>query len=118
MTMCNDESQHEGLMNKRLLTGTGIALAAVLFGAFNMISSAALRSARFDLTDHQLYTLSDGTKNVLSSLAGTHHAAVLFVEKAGDRTSGNQRLCDTCRRNAGRICTSSWQSAYLASDGP
>ena len=56
-------------MNKRLLTGTGIALAAVLFGAFNMISNAALRSARFDLTDHKLYTLSDGTKNVLSNLA-------------------------------------------------
>jgi ABC-type uncharacterized transport system involved in gliding motility auxiliary subunit len=56
-------------MNKRLLTGTGIALAAVLFGAFNMISNAALRSARFDLTDHKLYTLSDGTKNVLGNLA-------------------------------------------------
>ena len=56
-------------MNKRLLTGTGIALAAVLFGAFNMISSAALRSARFDLTEHKLYTLSDGTNNVLSNLA-------------------------------------------------
>ena len=41
-------------MDKRLLTGTGIALAAVLFGAFNMISNAALRSARFDLTDHKL----------------------------------------------------------------
>ena len=56
-------------MNKRLLTGTGIALAAVLFGAFNMISNAALRSARFDLTEHQLYTLSEGTKNVLGNLA-------------------------------------------------
>lgn len=56
-------------MNKRLLTGTGIALAAVLFGAFNMISSAALRSARFDLTDHKLYTLSEGTNNILSHLA-------------------------------------------------
>jgi ABC-type uncharacterized transport system involved in gliding motility auxiliary subunit len=55
-------------MNKRLLTGTGIALAAILFGAFNMISNAALRSARFDLTEHKLYTLSDGTKNVLRNL--------------------------------------------------
>ena len=55
-------------MNKRVLTGTGIALAAVLFGAFNMISSAALSSARFDLTEHKLYTLSDGTKNVLNNL--------------------------------------------------
>ncbi len=56
-------------MNKRLLTGTGIALAAVLFGAFNMLSNAALRSARFDLTEHKLYTLSEGTKNVLNNLA-------------------------------------------------
>ncbi len=56
-------------MNKRWLTGTGIALAAVLFGAFNMMSNAALRSARFDLTEHQLYTLSEGTKNVLGNLA-------------------------------------------------
>ena len=55
-------------MNKRLLTGTGIALAAVLFGAFNMLSNATLRSARFDLTEHKLYTLSDGTKNVLNNL--------------------------------------------------
>lgn len=55
-------------MNKRLLTGTGIALAAVLFGAFNIMSNAALRSARFDLTDHKLYTLSEGTKNVLANL--------------------------------------------------
>jgi ABC-type uncharacterized transport system involved in gliding motility auxiliary subunit len=55
-------------MNKRLLTGTGIALAAILFGAFNMMSNAALRSARFDLTEHKLYTLSDGTKNVLRNL--------------------------------------------------
>ncbi len=55
-------------MNTRLLTGTGIALAAVLFGAFNMMSNAALRSARFDLTEHKLYTLSEGTKNVLRTL--------------------------------------------------
>jgi len=56
-------------MNKRLLTGTGIALAAVLFVAFNMMSNAALRSARFDLTELKLYTLSEGTKNVLGNLA-------------------------------------------------
>lgn len=55
-------------MNRRVLTGTGIVLAAVLFGAFNMISSAALSSARFDLTEHKLYTLSEGTKNVLNNL--------------------------------------------------
>lgn len=55
-------------MNKKLLTGSGLIMAAVLFGVFNMISNAAFSSARFDLTEHQLYTLSEGTKNVLKNL--------------------------------------------------
>ena len=55
-------------MNKTLLTGTGLVVAAILFGAVNMISNAALSSARFDLTDHKLYTLSEGAKNILENL--------------------------------------------------
>ncbi|WP_454063807.1 Gldg family protein [Candidatus Nitrospira salsa] len=55
-------------MNKTLLTGTGLVIAAVLFGAANMMSNAALSSARFDLTEHQLYTLSEGTKNIMRGL--------------------------------------------------
>ena len=55
-------------MNKKVLTGSGLIMAAVLFGVFNMVSNAAFSSARFDLTEHGLYTLSEGTKNVLESL--------------------------------------------------
>ncbi len=55
-------------MNKTLLTGTGLLLAAALFGAANMISNVALSSARFDLTVNSLYTLSEGTRNILSGL--------------------------------------------------
>jgi len=55
-------------MNARLLTGSGLAMAVVLFFAVNVLSNVALRSARFDLTDQQLYTLSEGTKNILGSL--------------------------------------------------
>ncbi len=58
----------EIVMNKTLLTGSGLLIAAVLFGAFNMASNAAFSSARFDLTEHQLYTLSDGTTNILKNL--------------------------------------------------
>ncbi len=52
-------------MNKTLLTGTGLIIAVVLFGAANMMSNAALSSARFDLTEQKLYTLSEGTKNIM-----------------------------------------------------
>jgi ABC-type uncharacterized transport system involved in gliding motility auxiliary subunit len=55
-------------MNKTLLTGTGLLLAAALFGAVNMISNVTLSSARFDLTANKLYTLSDGARNILSGL--------------------------------------------------
>ncbi len=55
-------------MNKTLLTGTGLLIAAILFGAANMLSSAVLSSARFDLTEHKLYTLSEGTKNIMKGL--------------------------------------------------
>ena len=55
-------------MNARLLTGSGLAIAVVLFFAVNVVSTVAFRSARFDLTEHQIYTLSDGTRNILESI--------------------------------------------------
>jgi len=55
-------------MNKKFLTGSGLVLAAVLFLAVNVFSSLALKSARFDLTDNKLYTLSEGTWNILESI--------------------------------------------------
>jgi len=55
-------------MNAKLLTGSGLAMAVVLFFAVNVLSNVALRSARFDLTDQHLYTLSEGTRNILQSI--------------------------------------------------
>lgn len=55
-------------MNARLLTGSGLAIAVMLFFAVNVFSTVAFRSARFDLTEHQLYTLSEGTRNILETI--------------------------------------------------
>jgi len=55
-------------MTNRLLSGTGLAIAAVLFVAVNIISNATLTSFRLDLTENKLYTLSEGTLNILDSL--------------------------------------------------
>ena len=54
-------------MNK-LLTSTGLLMAIALFLAVNIVSENTLRSARLDLTENQLYTLSEGTKNILTTL--------------------------------------------------
>ena len=55
-------------MNARLLTGSGLAVAVVLFVTVNVLSHVALRSARVDLTEQRLYTLSEGSRNILQSL--------------------------------------------------
>lgn len=56
-------------MNKKqLLTTGGILIALVLFVAVNIISNASFKSLRLDLTDQNLYTLSQGSKNIIGSL--------------------------------------------------
>ncbi len=55
-------------MSKNMLTGAGLGIAVLLFFAVNVFSNVALKSARLDLTEQQLYTLSEGTKKILESL--------------------------------------------------
>jgi len=46
----------------------GIGLAIVLFVAVNLLSGTLLTSTRLDLADDQLYTVSEGTKQVLAAI--------------------------------------------------
>lgn len=55
-------------MSTRLLTGSGLAVAVVLFVTVNVLSHVTLRSARVDLTEERLYTLSEGSRNILQGL--------------------------------------------------
>lgn len=54
--------------HRRTLTGTTLAVLAVLFLALVLLSSLLLRGARLDLTRNGLYTLSDGTVAILGKL--------------------------------------------------
>jgi ABC-type uncharacterized transport system involved in gliding motility auxiliary subunit len=55
-------------MNKRVLSGTGLLLAAGLFVAVNVLANALLTSWRLDATDQKLFTLSAGTRNILQNI--------------------------------------------------
>jgi gliding motility-associatede transport system auxiliary component len=55
-------------MSKKLLTTTGLAVAMALFLVVNILAGTTLRRARIDLTQNRLYTLSEGTRNVLKNL--------------------------------------------------
>src|ERR1700752_4302167 len=68
--------------NRKLLTGSALAVLAVLFVAVVLISNSVLRGARLDLTQNHLYTLSQGTRNILSGINETIQLDLFFSEKA------------------------------------
>ncbi len=54
---------------KKLLSGTGITIAAILSIAVIILANATLTSWRLDLTESKLFTLSEGTLNIIRSPA-------------------------------------------------
>ncbi len=54
--------------NRRTLTGTTLVVLALLFLALVTLTGTLLRGARIDLTSNRLYTLSEGTENILDKL--------------------------------------------------
>jgi len=55
-------------MNKQLLSTLGLVLAVILFLSFNIVTNGHFKSARIDLTEDHLYTLSAGSINIIESL--------------------------------------------------
>jgi len=53
---------------QKILSSTSLLIALTLFFAVNIVSDAGLQSLRLDLTENKLYTLSEGTKNILQSI--------------------------------------------------
>ena len=75
--------------NRRLLTGSALAILAVLFVAVVLLSNALFRGARVDLTTNHLYTLSEGTKKILGEIDEPVHLYYFFSDKG---TQNNQGL--------------------------
>jgi len=56
------------MKNVKLISAGGIAIAAVVFMALNILSNSLFKFSRLDLTEYKLYTLSQGTENILKKL--------------------------------------------------
>ena len=77
------------MMNsKRLLTWGGLAMAVALLFAVNLFSSTAFTSMRLDLTQNKLYTLTTGTKNILTGLEETITLRLFLSQKQATRLPG------------------------------
>lgn len=78
----NDKAaQAAGRMSRGTLVGLGVALAIVLFLAINVIASNTFRNARADLTSNNLYSLTNGTRQLLANLEEPLHLR-LFMSSA------------------------------------
>jgi ABC-type uncharacterized transport system involved in gliding motility auxiliary subunit len=58
-----------------------LGAAAVLFVAINILGQTSLHQARLDLTEGQLFTLSQGTRNILASLKEPISLKLFFSDK-------------------------------------
>ncbi|WP_439816078.1 GldG family protein [Zavarzinia sp. CC-PAN008] len=73
------------MLSRRSSTGIiVIALAAVLFVALNLLANVTLTGARADLTQDQMFTLSDGTHQVLSKLDEPVSLRLFYSERLGN----------------------------------
>ena len=61
---------------------SGLFILAILFVLVNMVSGNLFKSSRIDLTENSLYTLSDGTLNILKSIEEPVTLHYFFSDKA------------------------------------
>lgn len=66
----------------RSLGGAALALVAVLFIALVILADALLKGVRLDLTEHRLYTVSAGTRNILAGLDEPVNLYFFFSRRA------------------------------------
>ena len=67
--------------NRKALSGTALIVLAVLFVAVMLLVNVAFRGARADLTQNNLYTLSDGTRNILGSIEEPINLYLFYSDK-------------------------------------
>jgi ABC-type uncharacterized transport system involved in gliding motility auxiliary subunit len=56
------------LKKQKLFSGTGLVAVVLLLIAINLAAGLLLKGMRLDMTENRLYTLSEGTQNILGNL--------------------------------------------------
>lgn len=69
-------------VKNKLISGTGLVLATTLFIGTVILANTALTTLRIDLTENKLFTLSEGTINILGNLEEPVQLDFYFSQKA------------------------------------
>jgi ABC-type uncharacterized transport system involved in gliding motility auxiliary subunit len=70
-------------ISRRLYAITAVILAAIIFVALNIAADASLRTERLDLTQNSVFTLSQGTKNIIAKLREPITLKFFYTKKLG-----------------------------------
>src|ERR1700735_613639 len=76
------------------MTAIGLVLIAVLFIAVNSLAGRLFGGAHLDLTDQQLYSLSDGTKEVLRKIDEPITLKLYYSKRLGETSPGYAVFAD------------------------
>lgn len=69
-------------LRRRLMAGGTLVLMALIFVSVLVISGQALRGARIDLTENRIYTVSEGTRQIVAGLEEPVSLYLFFSESA------------------------------------
>jgi len=68
----------------KTITSIGLIVLAVLFLVVNMVSSTLFTNFRADLTQNELYTLTDGTRNIIANIEEPIAMYLFFSDKTSE----------------------------------
>ncbi len=71
-------------MKKKYYSGLGLCLLALGFLMFTLLNNVLFGGWRLDLTDNNLYTLSDGSREILESIDEPVNLYFFFSEKSSE----------------------------------
>jgi ABC-type uncharacterized transport system involved in gliding motility auxiliary subunit len=87
-----EAAQAASRMRPSTMAWIGIVLAGFILLSVNIISSSVFKGATTDLTKSGLYTISDGTKRVLSNIKEPISVKVYFSDRLGELSALHKRF--------------------------
>ncbi|HVJ77479.1 MAG TPA: Gldg family protein [Hyphomicrobium sp.] len=84
-------------LKRSTLAWSGLALAAVILLSVNLASSIGLKTWSADLTQDKLFTISDGTRQILKSIDEPINAQLYFSRNLADASPQVARYFDRVR---------------------
>ena len=79
-----DPGAYLGGLSRRRMAWTALGLGAIILLSVNLIASVGLKNVKTDLTEDRLFTISDGTREVLRSIDEPITARLYFSRRLAE----------------------------------